>query len=248
MKTKITSKQWFLILGFVMLLLGIIASAYLYVRYVGSKNTKVAPTTEKVVKQKEIVSKPKEVVIPDTFDLVVPYTVQAPGANWKVHEESCEEAAVLMYQKYLLGEKTDIPASVADTEIRAMKAWQVKNYGIEPDLSIEKLGQFSASYYGDGYRTITGLTVEMIKGEVSAGRPVVVPVMTQSLKNPHYSPGNVYHVLVIKGYDQTGVITNDPGVKEGKNWHYTYEILFGAIDAANAKIPQGRVGLTLSKN
>ena len=80
------------------------------------------------------------------------------------------------------------------------------------------------------------------------GHPVLVPVLTQSLKNPHYSPGNVYHILLIKGYDATGVITNDAGVKEGKDWHYSWDILFSAIDAQTSKMNQGRVGLVLTSS
>jgi len=46
--------------------------------------------------------------------LEVPYTVQAPFGNWKVHEESCEEVALLMYREFLLGDKrTDIPPAEA---------------------------------------------------------------------------------------------------------------------------------------
>jgi hypothetical protein len=229
----------------------IMTSLYFIGSFFINKNKKTGPeitSTSTQVTAEEKPTKPVEAVIPESFDLIVPYTVQAPYANWKVHEESCEEAALLMAHQYLLGQKTDIDPATADREFRAQKAWQVKNWGAERDLPMQKIGEFTQAYYGNKFRIIPNITTDQIKAEVSAGRPVMVPVMTQSLKNPHYSPGNVYHILLIKGYDATGVITNDAGVKEGKDWHYNWEILWPAIDAANTKINQGRAGLVLTKS
>jgi hypothetical protein len=199
------------------------------------------PTPAKIVQ-----AEPAPVIIPATADLIVPYTVQAPFANWAVHEESCEEAALLMYHDFLAGQKTDIDPATADQQIRAMKAWQVTNWGAERDLTIEKVGELAKDYYGHNYTVTQNLTQDDIKKQIIAGHPLLVPVMTQSLQNPHYSPGNVYHILLIKGYDATGVITNDAGIKEGKDWHYSWGILWSAIDAQTPKMGQGRVGLIIT--
>ena len=44
--------------------------------------------------------------------LKAPYTVQAPFGNWKFHQESCEEAALLMYHDFMDGdERPNIPAA-----------------------------------------------------------------------------------------------------------------------------------------
>jgi hypothetical protein len=178
--------------------------------------------------------------------LDVPYTVQAPGGNWKVHEESCEEAALLMYRDFLLGDqRADIPAPEADAALRAMKSWQVQNWGAERDLTLDRTGQLAQAYWGYRYQLIPA-TIEGIKAAVSAGHPVVVPVMTHSLQNPHYGPNTVYHEVVIKGYNAGGVVTNDAGVQEGKNWFYSWSILFKAIDDQTGRMNQGRVALVLT--
>lgn len=181
--------------------------------------------------------KPK--AIPASYDLKVPYTVQAPNASWQIHEESCEEAALLMYHYFLTGKafgnKNIIPAQTADREMRAMKTWQIRNYKNEPDLSIKALGKFARQYYGHEYKVTENITAESIKKAIAGGNPVLVPVMTHSLRNPHYGAHTTYHILVITGYDKTGVITNDAGVKEGQNWHYTWKILWQAIDAQKAR-------------
>ncbi len=189
-------------------------------------------------------------VIKDSLVLNVPYTVQAPYANWDVHEESCEEAAVLMARDYLEGVKyteTVIDKEIANSSMVAMKYWQQVHYGSEPDLTIEGIGKFAAEYYGYNYEYKENITDYDIKLAINQGYPVIVPVMTHSLYNPNYGAHTVYHVLLIKGYDSTGVITNDAGVKEGENWHYTWDVLFGAIDAQTSQMGQGRVMVVIKK-
>lgn len=210
--------------------------------------------TETVETVKEVETpkaKPAQVKsIPATFDITVPYVPQAPLSNWTVHEESCEEAAIYMYRGYLEGIQYPggrIPDAEADSVFRAMKTWQVKSYGSEPDLTMTALGAFAQSYYG--YKPVVekDITAENIKKAVSDGHPVIVPVMTHSLQNTMYGPVSVYHVLLIKGYDANGVITNDAGVGNGVNKHYTWDILWQAIDAQTVKMGQGREMLYLTK-
>ncbi len=195
---------------------------------------------------------PKEIepklIIKENNLLSVPFTVQAPFANWTVHEESCEEAAILMYHQYLIeNSSSNLDQLEVDKDIRAMKTWQKNNYGEEPDLSIIKLGKFANDYYKYKYSIVNNGTKENIKELISQGSPVLVPVMTHSLENPHYGRDNTYHILLIKGYDSLGVITNDAGIKDGKDYHYTWEVLFSAIDAQTKIMSQGRELLTLSK-
>lgn len=184
---------------------------------------------------------------PASAILQVPYTVQAPFGNWKFHQESCEEAAVLMYHDFLDGDlRIGIPPAEADRDLRALKSWQVQNWGAEVDLSIDRTGQLAQQYYQYKYQVID-VTPDSIKASVAAGHPVVVPVMTHALQNPHYGPMTVYHEVLIKGYTDKGVVTNDGGVQEGRDWFYSWSILLSAIDAQTPKMHQGRVGLILTK-
>ncbi|HEV3231598.1 MAG TPA: C39 family peptidase [Candidatus Dormibacteraeota bacterium] len=183
--------------------------------------------------------------LPGTAILPVPYTVQAPFNNWKVHEESCEEAALLMYHDFLEGDaRAQIPPADADQQLRALKAWQVTNWGAERDLDLEHIGQLAQQYYGYTYQ-VSPATQANIQAAVAAGHPVVVPVMTHSLMNSNYGPKTVYHVVLIKGYAPGGVVTNDAGIKEGKDWFYSWPVLFSAIDAQTPKMGQGRLMLVL---
>lgn len=191
---------------------------------------------------------PAEPIIPSAKTLSVPYTVQAPLVNWNVHEESCEEAAALMYHYFLASSKLNIiPTQTADSEMRAMKNWQVKNYGREPDLNLTQLGEFMKGYYGYRFRVTNSITADTIKKEIAAGNPVLVPVITHALGNPHYGRNPSYHILVIKGYDANGVITNDAGVKEGRNYYYAWATVWHAIDAQIPQMKQRRDLLVVTK-
>jgi hypothetical protein len=109
------------------------------------------------------------------------------------------------------------------------------------------LGEFARSYYGYTPTVKKEITAEDIKTAISENHPVLVPVMTHSLQNSMYGPETTYHVLFIKGYDATGVITNDAGVGNGPNHHYTWEILMSAIDAQTPSMGVGREMLYLTK-
>jgi len=183
---------------------------------------------------------------PQNFLLKVPFICQAPFANWSIHEDSCEEAAILMVHAYL--ERESLTPEYADQEMLNMRKWQRDHYGSEKDMTCQEAVQFTKDYYGyknsQSFKNITKLDIQR---QIMHGNPVIVPVMTHSLLNPHYGPRNVYHFVLIKGYTPEGVITNDAGVKEGEGYFYPWEVIFSAIDAQTPKMGQGRVMLVVKK-
>lgn len=211
-----------------------------------NSNNSVVPVQEVVVTEK----KPVEPEIKSSVLLEVPFTVQAPYANWNIHEESCEEAGIMMAHYYFEGTKFPsnvIPKDKADAELNAMIAWQKTNYGSEDDLNMTRLGKLSKDYYGLNSEVKKDITETDIRKALSAGNPVIVPVMTHSLQNPNYGAQTTYHVLLIVGYDATGVIANDSGVSQGKGYHYNWDVVMAAIDAQKVKMGVGREMLILKK-
>ena len=88
-----------------------------------------------------------------------------------------------------------------------------------------------------------------VKGELAAGRPVIIPLMTHGAPGgariaPFYGASNVYHVLLITGYRGTTLYTNDAGFTQGQNWAYDWSLLESAMDAQRVKLGQGRVMLS----
>lgn len=62
------------------------------------------------------------------------------------------------------------------------------------------------------------------------------------LGNPYFTPpGPIYHMLVIKGYNLTEFITNDPGTRRGADYVYSYQTLMKAIhDWNNGNVESGK--------
>jgi len=180
--------------------------------------------------------------------LQVPYTVQAPFNDWRVFENACEEAALLMYHDFLQGDlRQVIPPSEAASQLRAMEQWQVVPWGADRDLDMQHTGLLAQQYYGYSFQVLPA-TRENIEASIDAGHPVIVPAMTHSLLNPYYGAHTVYHEVLIKGYNGNGVVTNDAGVMQGRNWLYSWSVLFSAIDAQTPKMHEGRQMLVVFKS
>lgn len=170
----------------------------------------------------------QKVQLPRKVFLEVPFTVQAPHANWdNPYQEACEEASVIMVDYYLRGELLN--PDQANREIVQLTNWQEAN-GYKYDVSLEELSQIVESYYGYNTRIIDSVTPGAIMHELAKGSPVVVPAAGRDLGNPYFSgAGPWYHMLVIIGYDKRDFITNDPGTKRGQDYKYRHNVLIDAI-------------------
>lgn len=177
--------------------------------------------------------------------------MQAPTGNWALDQESCEEAASVMYHHYLAGDRAaTIPAQQAENEIQALRQWQDANWGGQADLSMEKIGELNHGFYGHSFQVMPA-TQDAIVAEIRGGHPVLVPSMTGTLRqqNPYFNPTHtLYHVVLLRGFDLGAgkVIANDEGVSQGRDWHYTWGIIFQGMDDANAHVAQGHVMVVIS--
>lgn len=169
-----------------------------------------------------------EVAVSKTLE--IPFTPQAPFADWNsTFNEACEEASLLMVE-YFLQEK-ELNPTVATSEITLLVDWEEKN-GHEEDVNIQDLAGIAESYYNRKATTFSDdeVSIENIKKLISGGYPVIVPAAGKLLKNPHYrGDGPPYHMLVIVGYDEENFFTNDPGTKQGEKYMYTQDTIINAI-------------------
>lgn len=175
---------------------------------------------------------PKPVV---KLPLNVPFTVQAPFAQWSDprQQDACEEAAVLMAMKWVKSEKIGSPAA-ALAEILAMSHWQEDKYGDYHDTSAtDTVKRLFNDYYGYTKAEVKPVTAPGdISHELEQGHLVITPMNGQALNNPHFTqPGPERHNIVVIGFDQKTdeFITNDPGIREGKNYRYPQDVFFNAI-------------------
>lgn len=175
--------------------------------------------------------------LPDKALVRVPFTVQAPNANWDaVHEEACEEASLIMVKHFIEGTEIGTPDQ-ADAEILELINWEGEN-GYKVDVTLAELNNIAQSHYGmTTGRVEKGITADQIKHELASGKPVIIGAAGKILPNPNFKDGGPnYHMLVITGYDSQGFITNDPGTRNGLDFRYTVDALMNAIhdwDATN---------------
>ena len=168
--------------------------------------------------------------IPSTFLIKdVPFTSQAPLLVWdNLHEESCEEASIVMLAYFQAGKKLD--AETAEKEIRDLVEYQLISYGSYEDTDAQLTAQLAYEFYGLDLKVVYDFSLEDLKKYLSLGKPIIVPAAGRELKNPFFTPpGPLYHNLVLIGYGDGKIITNDPGTRRGQNYIYDEKILFEAI-------------------
>jgi hypothetical protein len=83
--------------------------------------------------------------------------------------------------------------------------------------------------YGLKTRIIEDYSEDDIKKELVAGNLVILSFNGKQLGNPNFRNGGpVYHMLVVRGYNTQGFVTNDPGTRNGMNYSYSWDTLYNA--------------------
>jgi len=206
---------------------------------------------EKSIEPKEFQEEePKEIIIPETLNLEVPFICQAPLGDWgSPFKDACEEAVVLMIHYYFFtpsfskaGQGKLIEPKAAAKEIKDLVEFETKLFGFYESITAEQTAQLIRDYYGYKAEVIYDISEEDIKKELVKGNPVIVPAAGRMLKNPYFTPpGPLYHMLVIKGYAADDFIVNDAGTKRGADYTYSYSVLEKSIhDWNNGDVENGR--------
>jgi hypothetical protein len=181
-----------------------------------------------------------EGALPVTYNLAVPFTSQAPQGNWALpYQEACEEASIYMVAEYYQGTPAGkIDPAVADAALLKIVDFENTFLGNYLDTTASETASIVDSYYGYNARVIENPTVDDIKRQIAAGRPVILPAAGRELGNPNFSGlGPLYHMLVIKGYTEDQFIANDPGTRNGENYGYDYEVIMEAMGDWNGGDP-----------
>lgn len=174
--------------------------------------------------------------------LPVPFTVQAPQANWGMpYQEACEEASMVMAAEYFKGlKKGKLNVIYANREILKLVQWQKKNRGFYEDTTASEVVSILKDYYSLQARVEKYDPVK-IKEVIDRKQIVLLPTAGRQLGNPYFTrPGPLYHMLVVKGYQGDEFIVNDPGTKRGENWRYKESVLASAThDWNNGQVDEG---------
>lgn len=160
----------------------------------------------------------------------VPFFPQAPDADWSLPwQEACEEAASILAYYYASG-KT-LTKDQFKQEIQNLVEWQNKNFGDYKHTDITETAKMIRGYFKfTDLKVVESPTIDQMKQSLSKGQIIIAPFAGRQLKNPFYSgEGPLYHMMVIKGYDQKHFITNDVGTKRGRNFIYPYQTIMSAM-------------------
>lgn len=174
----------------------------------------------------------------EKINLPLPFTPEAPdGKMVKPWNNSCEEASIVMLDEFYKGNtEKNIPKKMAKEAILSYIAIEDKIFGYNANTNalemVELINKYS-KYFEVSIKTDP--TVEEIKSELQAGRPVIALLYGYNLNNPRIQfarNGSYYHTFVIKGFDDTTkeFIVNDNGdLKLGLDLHYSYDTILGAL-------------------
>lgn len=170
--------------------------------------------------------------LPSEVNWDVPFTPQAPHANWVLpYKEFCEEAAVLMVASYVRNKNIPSP-EYARNKMLEIKEYEEKVFGYYKDTTATETARILTDYYQiSEVELIEAPEVKEIKKALAENKLVIVPAAGRMLGNPYYTPpGPLYHMLVIKGYTDDGrFIVNDSGTKRGAGFLYDQETVMSAI-------------------
>ncbi len=169
--------------------------------------------------------------LPGSYNLDVPWMVQAPFADWTgSYEDACEEASALMVHYYYTKQRFETQDEMKE-ELDKAFVWEDRRFGYDLDTTAEETAVMLREYFGwDRVELVEDPTAEQIKRHIAAGRPVIVPAYGKALLNPNFRNGGPdYHMLVIKGYTATDFVTNDPGTRRGADYLYPVARLMDAI-------------------
>jgi hypothetical protein len=180
----------------------------------------------------------KALAAEQSLNLPVPFTPEAPdGLMVKPWNNSCEEASIIMLDEYYKGntQKT-IPKTTAKTSILNYIAIENKIFGYNANTNATEMAKLINEYskYFEA-KVKTEPTLEEIKNELQAGRPVIALLYGKNLENSHINfviNGSYYHTFVIKGFDDATkeFIVNDNGdLKQGLDLRYSYDTILGAL-------------------
>ena len=186
---------------------------------------------EKEVGEVEIINPSGDVSeLNSVTDSPVPFISQAPYAVWDdLHNEACEEAAMIMADVWFSGK--NLTAHTMEQGILSLVKWEEEN-GYTIDVTAIQTVEILQKYFGLRAELIADVSASRIKQEIQAGKLVIIPAAGRLLGNPYFrSPGPLYHMLIIRGFDESRgeFITNDPGTRKGEAYRYQYETLINAI-------------------
>lgn len=187
-------------------------------------------TTPTHISEKQPIPEPV-VKVKNEFNIAVPFMTQSPLIIWdEVHNETCEEAAALMV--YFAVNEIPLPSKEEQEEyLQQLIVWQNEKFGDYKDTTAAQTALMMREKLNmDNISIVENPTFKDIARILQSGALIIAPTSGKELFNPNFKNGGPkYHMVVVRGYDEKYIYTNDPGTRNGKNYAYTHEVFFNAL-------------------
>jgi hypothetical protein len=178
------------------------------------------------------------------FSLPVPFTTQAPTGNWEGNE-NCEEASAIMANSYLRGTRGGtLPAVTVQDQITRLRNWERENFGYDANTGIEETARMIGAVFSLQTELINDYSADDLKRALYNHHPVLLPLNAHILNTEKYpTESRLYHMVVVRGYNEQGFIIHDPGTVSGSDNIYTFnQLKQAAVDwnSAERKFESGK--------
>lgn len=170
--------------------------------------------------------------------LTVPFIIEIPDGVWTgPWKNACEEAAMAMVDQYYQG-VSKISRQASKNIMWPLFIYQDSVWGSNADSNATRTAKIIEAKLDFKATIKRNPTMEEIKNELRAGRPVMSFHYAKYLDNPGHRfriNGSYFHVMVLSGFDEATqeFITEDPGAENGLDYRYKYDKLMATLGDFN---------------
>lgn len=166
--------------------------------------------------------------------LGVPFTSEIPDGSWvKPWNNACEEASITMVEAWYMKKQT-LSKEESKAAMQKLFAWENTHFGGNANTDAAQTTELIIAQAGFNAHIVRNPTLEDLKNELRAGRPVISLNYGYELKNPLHrwaQNGSYYHMMVLTGFDDSTkeFLVNDTALEEGLDYRYSYATILNSL-------------------
>ena len=176
----------------------------------------------------------------EKVSLPVPFIWEIPDGVWvPPWSGACEEASIMAVEGYYLKKpKKILSKTEAKNAMSPLFAIENKIFGYNTDTTAAETALLINDYTSYDAKVVDNPTLDDIKAELRAGRPVITVHYGYDLKNPRHRfrrGGSSYHVMALVGFDDAKgeFLVNDSEMNDGIDFRYKYATIMDTLHDFN---------------
>jgi len=172
---------------------------------------------------------------PERVALGVPHVWEIPDGVWvRPWSGACEEASIIMIDRYYTRGSTPISRPESKALMYPLFGIETSLFGYNTDTNAAETARLMNDYSSVEATPKYHPSLDDLKNELRAGRPVITMHYGRGLQNPKHAwarGSSSYHVLVLVGFDdaKNEFIVNDSELQFGGAYRYSYDLVMGSL-------------------